>query len=142
MNGLEEKCTSLITRQRSTTVGDEKNIIDFVVVSQNLVKHIKSMFIEDKRKHVLTSLRKNKNGINKNESDHNTIVTELDISYKQEIRSSRIEMLNLKDKEAQKIFLHETNVTTQLLEIIDREHDIEKGTKKLLKRLKGLICQH
>ena len=99
VNGLEEICTSLITRQRSTTVGYKKSIIDFVVVSQNLVKHIKSMFIDDKRKHVLTSLRKIKNGIHKKESDHNTILTELYISYKQEIRSSRIEMLNLKDKE-------------------------------------------
>ena len=99
VNGLEEICTSLITRQRSTTVGYKKSIIDFVVVSQNLVKHIKSMFIDDKRKHVLTSLRKIKNGIHKKESDHNAILTELYISYKQEIRSSRIEMLNLKDKE-------------------------------------------
>ena len=62
------------------------------------------MLIDDKRKHVLTRLRKTKTGIHKKESDHNTIVTELEITYKPENKSSRTEMFNLKDKEAQKSF--------------------------------------
>ena len=65
VNGLEDKCTGLITRERTTTNGDEKSVIDFVIVSQDLVEMIKSMLIDDKRKHVLTRLTKTKKGIKK-----------------------------------------------------------------------------
>ena len=39
-NGLEERSTGLITRIKHTTNGSEESVIDFVVVSSDLVRHI------------------------------------------------------------------------------------------------------
>lgn len=43
VNGLGQRVTGTITRQRSTTNGDEKSVIDFVIVSQDLEDMIESM---------------------------------------------------------------------------------------------------
>ena len=82
VNGLGDICKGLITRERTTTISVEKSIIDFVIVSNDLVTDILSMMINDERKHVLTKLTKTKSGILKKESDHNTIVTKLNIKWK------------------------------------------------------------
>ena len=62
INGLTNKCTGTITRQRTTTDNIEKSVIDYVIVSRDLGKHIKNMHIDEDRLNVLTrSLRDRKN---------------------------------------------------------------------------------
>ena len=88
VNGLGDICKGLITRERTTTISVEKSIIDFVIVSNDLVTDILSMMIDDERKHVLTKLTKTKYGIQKKESDHNTIVTKLNIKWKSVVKET------------------------------------------------------
>ena len=142
VNSLPGKCTGLITRERHTVNGVEKSVIDFVMVSQDLVKDIGRMMIDDERKYVLTRLTKTKKGIVKKESDHNTIVTEMQIKWKTDTKTNKQEVYNLKDKDSQKRFKQDTDSTKELSNIIDKEHDVEKGTKKFMKRLKGFITKH
>ena len=52
------KCSGLITRERNIIRGVEERIIDFVIVSNDVLKNIDHMNIEDKRVHVLTKNRK------------------------------------------------------------------------------------
>ena len=139
VNGLEQVCRGLITRERTTVDSVEKSIIDFVIVSQDIVQSISSMMIDDDRRHVLTKLSKTKKGVIKKESDHNTIVTELKIKWKPHSKLQKKEMFNLKDKIGQEKFKYETDNTTDLSRIIDKEDDVEKATKKFLKRLDGFI---
>ena len=47
-NGLKEKCQGLITRERSTINGIEQSVIDFVIVSCDLVKHIEYIYVDEK----------------------------------------------------------------------------------------------
>ena len=122
--------------------GIEKSIIDFVIVSQDLVKDIGKMMIDDERKYVMTRLTKTKNGVVKKESDHNTMVTEINMIWKPDTKPYRNEVYNLKNKECQKGFKHDTDNTKELSDIIDREEDVEKATKKFLKRLNGFITKH
>ena len=140
VNGLEV-CKGLITRERSTVDNIEKSIIDFVIVSQDLVKSIKSMMIDDDRKYVLTKLTKTKKGLVKKESDHNTIVTELKIEWKPHVKSQKKKFFNLKDKKCQERFKYETDNTTDLSKIIYKENDLDIATKKFLKRLDGFITK-
>ena len=65
VNGLGEICKGVITRERTTTISVEKSIMDFVIVSNDLVSDILSMMIDDERKHALTKLTKTKSGIQK-----------------------------------------------------------------------------
>ena len=39
-NSLQDKCTGVITQEKITVNGVEKSVIDFVIVSNDLVKHI------------------------------------------------------------------------------------------------------
>ena len=72
----------MITRQRCTENGVEKSVIDFVVVSSDLIKHIEYMHIDEERVNVLTKLTKSKRGkTTKVESDHNLTETKLNISW-------------------------------------------------------------
>ena len=74
VNGIQGKCTGLITRERRTVQGVEKSVIDFVIVSRDLEKHIEYMHIDDQRKNVLTKLIKTrKRHTKKVESEHNLI---------------------------------------------------------------------
>ena len=142
VNSLQGKCTGLITRERNTVNGVEKSIIDFVMVSQDLVKEVRRMIIDDERKYVLTRLTKTKKGTVKKESDHNTIFTELDIKWKPDTKQYKQEVYNLKDKESQRSFKEDTDNTKELSNIIDKEDEVDKGTKKFLKRINGFITKH
>ena len=59
INGLQDKCNGTIMRQGKTTNNIEKSVIDFIIVSQDLVKHIESMHIYEARTNVLVKIVKN-----------------------------------------------------------------------------------
>ena len=139
VNGMTGKCNGAITRERHTKNGSEKSIIDFVIVSKDLVKDVVKMTVDEERKHVLTRLTKTKKGLIKKESDHNTIITEINCKPKPLEINKRRELFNLNDKECQKLFMKEMNKTTELSSITDKKEDVEKVTKKFLKRLDGFL---
>ena len=56
----KKKKTGLITSEVVTTNRIESSVIDFVIVSKSLVKHIDSRHIYDRRMHVLTKNQKPK----------------------------------------------------------------------------------
>ena len=114
VNGMKDICKGLITRERHTINSVEKSIIDFVIVSDDLVTNVLSMMIDDKRKHVLTKLTKTKSGIKKVESDHNTILTKLKIKWKLDEKDTKREIFNLKNEECQIRFKNETESTKEL----------------------------
>ena len=84
------------------------------IVSEDIIKDIVAMVIDDKRKHVLTKLLKTKNGIVKKESDHYTNVTEIKLKWKCEEKSTKTELFILKNKDCQKSFTSEMNYTEEL----------------------------
>ena len=59
VNGPKDKSEGLITREMTTVNGVERSVIDFVIVSSDLVKIIKHIQIDDKQTNVLT--KKNEN---------------------------------------------------------------------------------
>ena len=58
VNSLKDKCKGVITREKTTCNGIERSVIDFVIVSSDLLKHIERIHIDDERKHVLTKIMK------------------------------------------------------------------------------------
>ena len=103
VNGLQQKCVGVITRERHTVEGIEKSVIDFVIISSDLNNHLEYMHIDDQRVNVLTKLVKTKKGkrkhIKKVESDHNLIDSRLSIPWNI-LADEPIEVFNLKDKES------------------------------------------
>ena len=64
VNGMVEKRDGIITRAKNTTIGLKQSVIDFVIVSNDLVEHIMSIHVDEKRIHVLTKNVKNNKGLN------------------------------------------------------------------------------
>ena len=93
-NGMEEKCSGLITRKRTTLENTEESIIDFVIISNDLVESVESVEIDEQRAHVLTKHIKTKHGTKTTESDHNIIVTKLKLKWTKKRRKQKIELFD------------------------------------------------
>ena len=65
-------------------------------MSAELGNDLDAIVIDEKREHVLTKLVKNKAGVKKVESDHNSIITKFRIQWKNQSEHKRIEIFNLK----------------------------------------------
>ena len=99
-----DKCKRTITRRRQTKHRCEQSVIDHVLFSQDLEKHFESMHIDEERKHVLTRIRKTKNGIKVKESDHNVLVSEFKCKVKHDPDKQVNEVYNLKNSDCQAEF--------------------------------------
>ena len=139
-NGLPGKREGLITRQKETVIGIKKSVIDFVIISRDLLEHMEKILIDDQRKHVLTKNRKTKNGIEYSESDHNVINTRFRLTWSPNQRNI-IEVFKYNDKHSKERFKEVTTHTKHLSQIIDMKKPINIVTHKFLKRLKGFIHQ-
>ena len=91
-NSLKEKCKGTITRKRETKDSVEKSIIDHVIFSEDLENELDTIEIDEEGKNALTKIIKTRNGISKQTSDHNTIITKFDIKWSRKIKNPRIEM--------------------------------------------------
>ena len=135
INGLSNKCTGTITRQRTTADSIEKSVIDYVIVSRDLGKHIDKMHIDEDRINVLTKIvNKRSKGSQSlvvlTESDHNTITAELKLQWNTNNLVKTIEVYKFNDTEALKTFKECTTNIKQLSSIFDTDKDINVQTKK------------
>ena len=136
VNSLKDKCSGVITRTRVTTEGVEASVIDFVIVSNDLVESINSLLIDEERLHVLVKYSKTK----KKESDHNVLVTSLKMKWSKREHRKKIELFNLKNIDCQKVFKEITSNTNFLSSSFESEKDLNSATKVFLKRLN--TCLH
>ena len=138
-NSIANKCIGLITRQRVTKDSTEKSIIDHVIISEDLEDDLNSIKIDEEGNNALTKIIKTKNGIKKQTSDHNTIITKFTIKWSRKIRKPRIEMFNLKNKECQKKFTALTSKTNILTSAFNCNSDLDKATMNFFKNLDKCI---
>ena len=103
VNGMSDKCSGLITRKRVTKDSTEESIIDFVIISNDLVDNLQSMQIDDERRHVLTKHTKCKNGTKITESDHIVLISKMNFKWMKKQTKKKIEILNLKNIECQRM---------------------------------------
>ena len=100
VNG-KDVCKGIITRFRETVNGCEKSVIDHFIVCRRMFELINGMIVDEAGKHALTSYcnKAGKKTIVK-ESDHKTIILEVNIQWKSVLKESNDmkEVFNLKDK--------------------------------------------
>jgi exonuclease III len=120
------KTTGLITRQRTTVNGEEKSVIDFLLVSSDLLEKIESVEIGDDRKYTLARFGK-ENGCDVVKlSDHNPIIAKFNLNVKN-VKKERMEMFNLRNTECQAKFRDFTNQTDLLSNSIKLDDDIDSS---------------
>ena len=138
VNGIVEKRNGLITREKNTTIGLKQSVIDFVIVSNDLIEHVLAIHVDEKRIHVLTKNVKNKKGPECIQSDHNIIQTMLRLRWSPKECKS-IEVFKFNDKVAKEKFKKLTSNTKQLSSIVDKDKPLDIVTKQLLKRINGFV---
>ena len=135
MNNSEQKCKGKITRRRITKSSREESIIDFVIVCEVMEDIISEVTVDEERHHVLSRHTKTKNGVKTKESDHNSIITKINVKWNKTTNIHRLEMYNFKDSEALMKFKQMTSNNNFLSEVFDDDtKDISIKTKQFLKR--------
>ena len=135
VKSLKEKVKGSITRRRVTEIGIEESIIDFVIISADLVNDIEEMVIDEKKEIALTVVKKSKGQIKVTTSDHNTILTKFCIDWTDNTMKETVEVFNMKNKECQEVFKNETSKSDKLSAVFDSDEDVNTQTKKFLKLL-------
>ena len=135
LNSLEDRCIGSITRKRVTKNSIEESIIDFVLISHDLLEKVESVTIDEDKNHALVNVTKKKQVV----SDHNTIVSKFNLGWSKVGMRKRIETFNLKNRKCQEAFKVATSNTDALSSIFNNEKDLNSCTKKFMKRLDGFI---
>ena len=104
------KCKGVITRDRKTVISDEKSVIDYLIICEEMKEYLEEMIIDDDRTMVLTKY--NKKSIKT--SDHNVMIGHFNLKFDRKVFGKRIELFNFKNRINQEAFKIETNRTTTL----------------------------
>ena len=102
---------------------------------------VESLLIDEERAHALTKYKKTKNGLKTIVSDHNPMMTQMNIKWSNKKKKKRLEMYNLKNLECQEKFLEVTSNSDYLSSVFDTDKDLNSATKTFLKRLNDRIFQ-
>ena len=139
-NGITDKSKGTITRERITKDSEEKSVIDFVLISSDLAESMEKIVIDEQKEFALENISKNRKGVVIKKSDHNSIISTFKLKWNTEVKKPRIEHFNLKDPEGQKKFKEMTS-SNILTSLVDKDTNVNKLTKKFIKRLNGIIHQ-
>ena len=95
-------CEGVITRERITTKGVEKSVLDYVIVCDQMNVHLRGMVVDESRMDVLTKYA-GKKGVGKIVySDHNMLSANFNINFVNKLKNERVEVFHFKDPESQK----------------------------------------
>ena len=108
-NGVANKCVGLITKRRQTKDTLEESIIDQVLLSEDLKNELESLIVDEEGHNALLNITKTKGGVKKTISDHNPMVTNLNLKWSRKVSAERVEMYNLKNKLCQAQFKEVTS---------------------------------
>ena len=134
------KCKGVITRKRVTTRSTEESSIDMIILSQELANYVQNILVDEQQNHSLTRITQTKAGVIVKKSDHNVIITELEIPWNPSQKKDKIQLLNFKDKKCQKIFSEETSKDAYLSSAFESDQNLNEQTNIFLNRL-NKVCQ-
>ena len=136
-------CEGIITRYRKTVNSIEEEVLDHYIVCKEFLKHVSKMVIDENSAYALTKYT-NKNGDKTvvKESDHRTMILELDFRWNSEfkIKEKRKEVWNYKNDADFETFKKLTENDEDLSRCFDNENeDLEESSKRWLKLVNNII---
>ena len=138
-NSLESKCSGVITRSRSIEGRVEESVIDFVIISADLLDDIEELIIDEKREHALTKIMHSKNAVKKVTSDHNVMLSKFSLNMSKIKPPKKVEVYNFRNKVNQEKFRVATSNSPRLSEVFDTEENINIQTENFIKILDKCI---
>ena len=138
-NSLTTKCSGFITRRRTTEVGVEESIIDFLIISADRLENFEEPNIDEEKEHALTKLTHSKNTVKKTISDHNVMISKFNLTTTKIEPIKKVEVFNFRNKENQEKFTKVTSTSTSLSEVFDTTENINIQTEKFIMKLDKCI---
>ena len=139
VNTLQDKCKGVITRRRTMEEVVEESVIDFLIISVDIMNDLKELVIDEGKEHALTKITHQKKGVKLVTSDHNVLLSKFRLPVEVSMKKERVEIFNFRNKANQEMFKAATSKTTKLSEVFDTNEDINTQTKKFLKRLDKIL---
>ena len=133
------RCQGTITRKRVTTKSTEESSISFVLISKDLEEHFKEMKVDEKREYAPTRITPTKKGVEKQESDHNVLITKFKMPWNKQGKKEKNNLFNLKNVECQKEFKEATSNNDHLSKVFEENEDLDEAVNKFLKRINKLL---
>ena len=130
-------CHGLITRTRTTVVGVEKSVIDYLVVCEELFSHMIEMTVDENNKYPIECHRKNGGKIKVTKTDHNMLAGTFGLKTLKDVKEIRREVFKYDDEEGMKKFREMTS--KDVLSNCFDEKDVTKAANKWLKELKNIL---
>ena len=130
-------CVGLLTRTRKTINREEKSIIDFLIVCEELFSLMIEMKVDEEKKYPIESYSKTTTQVKISQTDHNMVIGKFNLKVHQMKDKSRREIFKYNDIDGQKRFKEFTsqNVLSKCFE----EPDIMKASEKWLTELKNIL---
>ena len=100
-----EGCAGTITRHRRTVIGDEKSVLDYVIVCDQLLQYFQRMVIDEARVNVLTKYATKTGTRVKSESDHNPVFAEFNLTFSRCQTATRREIFDFRKRNLKESFL-------------------------------------
>ena len=127
----QEISKGLITRSRKVKDKVEESVIDFVVVCDKVLTFVEKFVVDEDKVHVLSNYSKKNKTTN---SDHNSLITELNINFKQS-KPERKTVFNFRDEAAMKKFKEITTVEGRFTKFFEGNKNFEVKVNKWKKEL-------
>ena len=130
-------CEGVITWHRKTIAGEEKSVIDYILVCDFLLNYLESMLIDELRTYVLTKYSK----VRKIESDHNVLYAKFAIQYSTVATKTKREIFDFKNYDSQNEFFEVTDSTTKLSSCFQSSTDFSNQANCFFKTLNRTFHQ-
>ena len=132
-----ELCKGTITRERIFENKVEQLVIDYILICEELSRHIVEVTIDEDRIYTLSRYLKRKAGKRVIPSDHNILFSKFNIEFERKSKKLRKEFFQFKCESGRKCFLEETNGSNKLSSCFLNDDNFEKSSNLFLKTLKG-----
>ena len=133
-------CTGLITRRRQTKQRLEESVLDVFVVCDKVMQYVTKMVVDEEKQFVLTNYNQVKGETIVKDSDHNTLVLHMEITYTT-FKPKRVEVFNFKHNEGQEAFKDVTTNTDKLSRCLISREPFSIQTSKWMKSLENFVKQ-
>ena len=110
----DPRCSGTITRYRKTIVGEEKAVLDYIVVCEEMYSYFQVMQVDEKRVLTLSKVATSSGKRVKKVSDHNIIFAAFNLRFSRSCKKKRIELFDFKDLDSQRIF-HDLTSDSKIL---------------------------
>ena len=135
-------CQGAITRNRMAKEINEKSILDYIIVCENLSDYLEQMVIDEKRHFPLTKYATTKGVKRLVKSDHNILYAQFSLTYRSiNWKKSRKEVFNLKNPDCQAKFNEVTSNSQKLKDCLIKADNFEEESNKFFKTLDDILHQ-